>query len=329
MGFLDTKKEFAALLIGLLALMLAVALFPYLSGLLGAPVLFMLFDPMHRWMSRKLPASLSAGLVILVAFLLLVVPGVWLIGMLVGQAQDVAKDLVNSPLLDRISNLRIGSLALGPELAGIGRSMIAWLGGSALGFIGTATRFTLNLLFSFFGLYYLLLSPDGAWRQIRPYIPFSEKHAESLKERFRSVTMGTVVGTGLTALIQGAVLGVAFWLTGLSNPLFWSVVTIVFAILPVVGTGIIWIPGAFSLLLAGHTASAVILSIIGVLIGQINTVIGPAVTKRYAEIHPMITLVGAIAGVGYFGLVGLLIGPLALSYFFELIRMYKEEYLAA
>ena len=69
------------------------------------------------------------------------------------------------------------------------------------------------------------------------------------------------------------------------------------------------------------------LTIVGILVGQVHTLIGPAVTKRYAAVHPMITLVGAIAGVSYFGLIGLLIGPLALSYFFELIRMYKEEYL--
>jgi predicted PurR-regulated permease PerM len=329
MSFLDTNKDRAALIIGLLAIGLAVALFPYASGLLGAPVLYVLFRPFHRALAKTIPRSAAAGLVILTAFAVIVVPGVWLIGMLVGQAQGVARSLVNSPLLDRLSNLQIGEFALGPELAGIGRSIIGWLGDSALGFIGTATHFTLNLLFSFFGLYYMLMSPEGGWKAVRHFVPFSDRNAESLRERFKAVTMGTIVGTGLTALIQGIVIGGAFWLTGLSNPVFWGVVTVVFAILPVVGSGIIWIPGAISLALSGHTGGAVILAIVGVLAGQVHTLIGPAVTKRYAEIHPMITLVGAIAGVSYFGLIGLLIGPLALSYFFELIRMYKEEYLEA
>jgi predicted PurR-regulated permease PerM len=56
-------------------------------------------------------------------------------------------------------------------------------------------------------------------------------------------------------------------------------------------------------------------------------VIRPIVFRRYAQIHPLVTLVGAFAGIRYFGLLGLMVGPLALSYFFELIRMYREEYI--
>jgi predicted PurR-regulated permease PerM len=281
----------------------------------------------HRRLARRIPTGLAAALVILAAFLLTVVPGVWLIGMLVGQAQGVASNLANGTLFDRLSALRIGEFELGPELAGIGRSLISWLGGTAIGFIGTATHFTLDLIFSFFGLYYLLLSAGSAWQAFRPYIPFSDAHVQSLKERFKAVTLGTLVGTGLTALIQGVAIGLGFWFTGLSNPLFWGVVTVVFAILPVVGSGIVWIPGALSLLVGGHTGGAIVLAVIGLLAGQVHALIGPAITRHYAEVHPMITLVGAIAGVSHFGILGLLIGPLALSYFFELFRMYREEYL--
>ena len=323
----DTKKTRAAILVLLLAVAILFAVAPYATGLLGAPVLYVIFGPVHRRLARRIPARLAAALVILAAFLLTVVPGVWLIGMLVGQAQSVASNLANGTLFDRLSTLRIGEFELGPELAGIGRSLITWLGGTAIGFIGTATHFTLDLIFSFFGLYYLLLSAGSAWQAFRPYIPFSDAHVESLKERFKAVTLGTLVGTGLTALIQGVVIGLGFWFTGLSNPLFWGVVTVVFSILPVVGSGIVWIPGALSLLVGGHTGGAVVLAVIGVLAGQIHALIGPAITRHYAEVHPMITLVGAIAGVSHFGILGLLIGPLALSYFFELFRMYREEYL--
>jgi predicted PurR-regulated permease PerM len=65
-----------------------------------------------------------------------------------------------------------------------------------------------------------------------------------------------------------------------------------------------------------------------VVVGNVDNVIRPVVFRRWAQIHPFITIIGAFAGIRYFGLLGLLIGPLAISYFFELIRMYKEEYLA-
>jgi predicted PurR-regulated permease PerM len=329
MPLFDTGKQRAALAILLLAFGLAVAIAPYATGLLGAPVLYVLFSPLHRWLARKLPASVAAGLVIFLAFLLIILPGTWLIGLLVDQAQNVVKGLVNSPLLSRVAKLRVGRLDVGPQLATLGKELLSWLGGSALGFIGTATRFALNLIFSFFGLYYLLLNPAGAWAGVQPYIPFSRENVDLLRERFRSVTVATVIGTGATALIQGVMVGAAFAVTGLGDPLFWGVVTSVFAILPVVGSGLVWGPGAISLAIEGNTVGAIGLAVVGLLAGQVHTLIGPMITRRYAQIHPMITLVGAIAGVSYFGLLGLLLGPLALSYFFELIRMYRQEYLTA
>jgi len=314
MPLLGSDKQRAAVLIGLLAIGVFIALVPYATGLIGAPVLYVIFLPMHQWLAPKIRPGPAAIFVILCAFLLIVLPGVWLIGMLVGQAQGVASNLVNSPILERLSNLRVGTLQLGPELAGIGRSLINWLGTNALGFIGTATHFTLNLILSFFGLYYLLVGTGKSWESLRSYLPFSEENAEILRDRFRSVTLATVIGTGVTALVSGVLIGFGFWVTGLSNPVFWGVVTVVFAILPVVGSALIWVPGAISLFLNGRIGAAIVLLVIGVLAGQVDTPMRPWVYRKYSQIHPMITVVGAIAGIRYFGLLGLLIGPLALSY---------------
>src|SRR3972149_2654432 len=146
MPLLGSDKQRAAVLIGLLAIGVFIALVPYATGLIGAPVLSVIFPPRPQWLAPKIRPGPAAIFVILCAFLLIVLPGVWLIGMLVGQAQGVASNLVNSPILERLSDLRVGTLQLGPELAGIGRSLINWLGTNALGFIGTATHFTLNLI---------------------------------------------------------------------------------------------------------------------------------------------------------------------------------------
>jgi predicted PurR-regulated permease PerM len=122
--------------------------------------------------------------------------------------------------------------------------------------------------------------------------------------------------------------GLAFWATGLSNALFWGVVTVIFAILPVVGSGLVWGPGVAALALEGRYGVAIGLAVWGILVvGNVDNVIRPVVFRRWAQIHPFITVIGALAGINWFGLLGLLIGPLAISYFFELIRMYKAEYL--
>src|ERR1043166_7406385 len=149
-----------------------------------------------------------------------------------------------------------------------------------------------------------------------------------LGRRFKDVTVSTVIGTGVVAAIQGALLGLAFAVAGLPNGLFLGVGTMAFAILPVVGSGLIWGPAAVVLYMQGRPLAALLLAAWGVLVvGSVDNFIRPLIYRRFSAIHPLITLIGGIGGVSVFGLLGLLIGPLALSYFFELIRMYREEYL--
>jgi len=95
-----------------------------------------------------------------------------------------------------------------------------------------------------------------------------------------------------------------------------------------VGSGMIWGPAAVVLIMQSRPLAGVLLIVWGVLVvGSVDNFIRPLIYRRFSAIHPLITLIGAIGGVSYFGLLGLLVGPLALSYFFELIRMYREEYL--
>jgi predicted PurR-regulated permease PerM len=329
MAFLDTKRDRAAFLIFMLGLGLAYALWPFSTGLIGAPVLYIMFVPIYRGLvGQGLKPGLAAGLVVLLGIVLILGPGLSFLGVVANEAQQMAGGVIRSPLLTRLRELRIGPYDVGAQIEALGSSLVNWIGTSAVGLIGTATRLGIQLTIAFFGLYYLLQSPDTAWRQVRPFIPFSARNAEILRERFRDVTISTLIGTGLTASIQGLLVGVAFWITGIPNALFWGVVTVIVAILPVVGSALVWGPGVLHLALEGRYGWAIALALWGVfLVGNIDNVIRPMVFRRWAQIHPFITIIGAFAGIQYFGLLGLLIGPLAISYFFELIRMYREEYL--
>jgi len=330
MVLFDTQRQRAAWLVTLLGIGLAVALAPYATGLIGAVVLYVIFAPANQTLRRRLGPGTAAALVTILAVILVLVPGLSFAGLIVSQAQAMASGVGQSPLLRRLAELQVGGYALGPRLAGLGETLVAWVGSSAFGLIGTATRLALNLTIAFFGLYFLLRKPDETWELVRPYIPFSHDNTERLRQRFRDVTNSTLVGTVLVALVQGALVALAFWVVGLSNAVFWGFLTAIFAILPLVGSGLIWGPGAIALALDGRYDAALGLAVWGILVvGMVDNVLRPIVYRRWARIHPWVTLVGAIGGVRYFGVLGILIGPLALSYFFELIRMYREEYVEA
>jgi predicted PurR-regulated permease PerM len=104
-------------------------------------------------------------------------------------------------------------------------------------------------------------------------------------------------------------------------------VTAVVSVLPVFGSALVWFPGAVALAAQGRYAAAASLAAIGALVASnIDNVMRPLVNRRVSNLHPMVTLVGAFAGVGMLGLPGILLGPLAITYFLELVVLYRREY---
>jgi predicted PurR-regulated permease PerM len=165
------------------------------------------------------------------------------------------------------------------------------------------------------------------WAQAREYIPFSTRTADALRDRFFGVTAATLLGTVLVAVAQGSLIGFGFWLVDLPNPMFWGVVAAFTSVLPVIGSTLVWLPAALILLVQNrYGAAALLVAISAGIAGNVDNVIRPIVYKRMSNIHPMITLVGAFTGVRYFGLLGLILGPLSIAYLFELLRFYREEY---
>lgn len=331
MPFFDTKAQRAAWLVAVLGVGIFLALIPFASGLLGAPVLHVAFAGLFAKLARVFRnRNVAAVVVVMIAIVMTVIPLAWTVSLLVGQAQGAVQNVLGSPLLGDLDSLTLGGFAIGPQLRKAGEQAVTFVGSGAIAFLGTATRITLNLLFAFFGFYYLLLDSEGAWKSLRPAIPFSDANVAILRESFVAVTKSTIIGTGFAAICQGAMVTLAFAVTGLGDPVFWGVVTVVLSILPVVGSGIVWGPGVIVLISRHQIGWAIALAAWGlIVVGNVDNMIRPWVSARYASIHPLITLIGAIAGVSYMGLIGLLVGPLALSYFFVLLKMYQREYLAS
>ncbi len=324
----DLKQQRAAALIFLVGAGIVLALWPFVTGLIWAPVLYIMCAPLHRWLARWLPRPVAAGIVIALAILVVIVPLGSLAGLIAAEAGDLAGGVMSSVAVDRLRELRLGPFDVGAQLNALVSRALSLLGTGALAALSTVARMSMQLTIAFFGLFYLLCESGGAWETLGPIIPFSPANRERLRQRFHDVTVSTLIGTFATATIQGICVGLAFWATGLPYAIFWGVVTIIVAILPVVGSGMVWAPAVIYLALNQRWVMAVLLAAWGiVIVGNVDNVIRPWVFRRYARIHPFLTVIGAFAGIKLFGLLGLLVGPLVLSYFFELIRMYRAEYL--
>lgn len=327
MRFLESPKERAGILILALGIAILLALTPFLSGLLGAAVLYVMFVGPYKKMARVMPDGLASALTLIFAIVVIALPLAWLIGVLIDRIPAALTSLQSGVLLERLSQLRVGRIDIGARIAEASGSLVQWVSAQAIGFVGGAASASLNLIIAFFGLYYMLHSGDALWKGFEGYVPFSSSTADALRLHFYSVTQATLLGTIATAAAQGALIGLAFLLVGLSDPLVWGSMAAFASILPVLGTGLVWMPAVLVLFFQERYGAMVVMLVVGwLLASNIDNLIRPMVYRRVSNIHPMVTLVGAFAGIKYFGLPGLLLGPLAIAYFFELMRFYQLEY---
>jgi predicted PurR-regulated permease PerM len=310
-----------------LGIAIAFAVLPLAAGLIGALVLHVAAAPLHRRLARYVPVRAAAMVVVLATALLIFLPAAWLLAIAIDATPDALRQLHDNPTLARISTIRVGDLAVGTRMVDASGAIISWMSGQVFNVLGGAVRATLNGAVALFGLYFLLSAPPSSWSRVAAYLPFSREGADVLAIRFRQVTEATLLGTALTSVLQGAVVALGFAATGLSDPWFWGVVTAVVSVLPVFGSALVWVPGTIALAAQGRYGAAMVLGAIGaVLASNIDNVMRLIVNRRVSNLHPMTTLVGAFAGVGMLGLPGILLGPLAISYFFELTALYRREF---
>ena len=321
-----TPRERAGLLILVWAAALLVALTPFVTGLLGALVLYVVFVRPNAWLARKFSSGAAATLTLIVSLLIVVLAFVWIAGLTMEQAPDALNRLRDGAFIAQIAQLKIGPVQVGAEIAKASGAISSWVSAGLLTFAGSAASVALNLIIAFSGAYYML-SSHGQWAVVRTYIPFSAQTADTMRDRFISVTQAMLLGTVLVAVVQGTIVGVGFAIVGLPNPLFWGMIAVLASMVPLLGSTLVWGPAVLVLLSQGRTQSAIVLLVIGSgVAGNIDNIIRPLIYRRAGNLHPMITLVGAFLGVRSLGVLGMLFGPLSIAYLFELLHFYREEY---
>ncbi|HVX41774.1 MAG TPA: AI-2E family transporter [Gemmatimonadaceae bacterium] len=304
---------------------IGLALLPYGTGLLGALVLFVICAPVHRRLARVLPNRVSAAAVTLGALALLLVPGIWLTTTIVAEAPAGLRALEESDALARLSRTRIGEFDIAAHLAAALSSIVGWLSGRALALFGSVTTALIDLMLAMFGLYYLLVGGTATWRRLGRLLPFSDEVTARLGARFVAVTEAVVIGLLLTAVIQGALVGAGFAIVGLRPAVLWGFVTACVALLPLLGSALVWAPAVAVLAIQRQFGAAVFILVLGGgIASNIDNVIRLVVYRRVSGLHPMATLVGAVAGVRALGVPGAVLGPVTLCYFLELLAMYEQ-----
>ncbi|MBA3647120.1 MAG: AI-2E family transporter [Chitinophagales bacterium] len=185
----------------------------------------------------------------------------------------------------------------------------------------------LRVLVMYFVLFFLFIHHENFEETLLKYVPFPEKNAVLLSDELKNITFASVVGHGMIACTQGLLLGIGFLIFGISNPLFWGVIAMLLAFIPLVGPPAIFIPAGLVIISLGNVFSGIGIIIYGlIVVGVIEYFIRFFISQKLGKIHPLITVAGLIIGLPLFGIIGLVIGPLLVSYFFLFITLYESDY---
>ena len=140
-------------------------------------------------------------------------------------------------------------------------------------------------------------------------------------------TFSNAVGIPLIAVAQGVCGYLSFFIAGIPEAGFWGVIAGFASVIPVVGTGIVWVPISIYLFSTGASWQGIFVAVWGLLImGSADNVIRFLLAKRMADVHPIVTVLGVIMGLKYFGFAGLIFGPILISFFILLLKIYYIEY---
>jgi predicted PurR-regulated permease PerM len=194
------------------------------------------------------------------------------------------------------------------------------LGSFLVNRVSAATSGTVVFLFDFaiflYALFFFFTDGPDYLRTLQEYLPFSETDSQRLLHRFTSVTRATLRGTLLIGAIQGTINGLAFWLVGLPAPAFWGAVMIVLSVVPAVGGVIVWVPAAVWLALTHRLVRAAVLVVLcGAISGSIDNLLRPRLVGRDTKMPDLLILVSTLGGLGLFGAVGFIVGPLIAALF--------------
>jgi predicted PurR-regulated permease PerM len=324
------RQIFVILLILLMGSLIFRELLPYLTGVLGAVTIYVL---MRKWMAtlvnkKNWNPALAATLLMLVSFVGILVPIAGIILMLtnkIGKAVENSEEVVDA-IKDQLSKLedRVG-YDLNSQIDT--SAITSWLSENLQGLVGGTFNAFIAIGLMYFMLYYMLTNRKDLKESLKDYIPMDRKNLKEIGSEVQAMVRSNALGIPLVAVAQGIVALIGFLIFGIEDPFFWFVIVTIGSMIPFVGTLIGILPVFVLTISTGNDFQAWGILIYGfVVVGSTDNIIRLYVLKKLDNVHPLVTLIGVIVGVPLFGFIGLIFGPLLISLFMIIVKIYRKEY---
>ncbi|GAK95021.1 membrane protein [Nonlabens ulvanivorans] len=302
---------------------------PYLGGLLGAITLYVLLEPIQKWLeAKKWKPSVASSFLIVFSFVIILLP---IAGIGLMMSSKVKTAIENSTQITETIKSKVAETE---NLLGVNVSeninteeVSSWVSSNVQNLANSSLTVSISIGIMFFLLYFMLVDRKKWLEAALIYMPLKEKNLKIIGKESIDLVKSNAIGIPLVALLQGIVALIGYFIFGVENPFFWFVITVIGSMIPFVGTALGILPVTILLFSQGETAAAIGILIYGVIVvGSTDNLFRLVVQKRLADVHPLVTLIGVVVGVPLFGFIGLIFGPLLVSLFLLLLKIYKNEY---
>jgi predicted PurR-regulated permease PerM len=309
-------------------LMLKPIIIPIIFALLAAYVFAPVYRKVYKWTNRK---NLSALIMIIGFILILLIPAIYIVPSLVNQLFQVYVDFQSLNMADIVGKLTDSEIT-----TSLAASIDNVVGQAFSSLLNSFKELLINLpsfilKFSVFLFTFFFAVRDG--KKLGEYMdtlsPFSKNLEKKLLKEFKDITNAFMFGQVMVGVIQGLALGAGLLILGVPNVLVLTFAACILSIIPMIGAWTVWLPVSIYLFVNGQVLPAVILSLYGFFfVSTIDNFLRPYILSRRTSLHLAITIIGTIGGLYFFGIGGILLGPLILAYALIIIDFYRKGNLA-
>ena len=328
-----TKKQKENLLIISILLLLFFILYgvrDYFASFLGSVIVYILFLPLFRFLVEKKnwKKSITASFIIFLSFVVIVLPFLFLSVLLTDKIvyytthyEEILKLLSQ---FEDFTGIRLREKA---TITSIATNVGSYLSGLFPSLVTGALDVFIILGLMYFIMYYLLINNRSLNALVFKFLPFKRETIVELTEELKASVNANVIGLGVISLVQAILVGLGFWFFNIPDPLFWGLISFFASFIPVLGTPLVWGPGAIYLFSIGQNGAGAGMLVYGaVLVMNIDNVLRLYIAKKMGDTHPLVTMIGVVLGIPLFGILGLVIGPLMISYLLLLFKVYEHEF---
>ena len=334
------------LVVAVTALFLGVT-WPFFKPLLLGALLAGLFHPLYRWITRLLGgrASLGAAVTLLVLLVLGLGPVSAFLGIVLQQALTMSDQAipwlskhlgaastfnVNEWLVQRfpaLAKYMPSQEQLVEQVGTAAKTAGAFLVSFASRMTATTAAFVLNLFVMLYAMFFFFRDGHKILERIFYYTPLSDEDETRMLSQLASITRATVKGTLVIGVIQGALAGIAFWVTGIEGAALWGTIMTILSIIPGIGAALVWVPAVIILFVTGQYLTATLLAAwCAAVVGTVDNFLRPVLVGRDAKMPDLLILIGTLGGLFLFGPIGFIVGPIVCGLFLTVWDIYGATF---